>query len=239
MSANTSIDRDQPALDIKAVVVRFLLLALLYPVLLFLPAGTINWPMGWAFIFVLVGGSIISRYIVLRVSPDLAEERAHAGQKENVAGWDRVLSMVVALVGPLVMVIVAGLDHRFGWSSVPLWLQWVSLGVLLLAVAFTTWAMVANRFFSGMVRIQTDRGHQVVDRGPYALVRHPAYASTLPVQPAIVLALGSLWGLIPAGLTLIAIIVRTALEDRTLREKLPGYEAYTQRVRYRLIPGLW
>lgn len=239
MSANMSVDRGQPALGTKVVVARFVLLVLLYPVVLFLPAGTINWPMGWAFVVVLVGGSIISRLIVLRVSPDLAEERAHGGTKENVAGWDRALSMLVALVGPLVMMVVAGLDHRFGWSRVPLWLQWVSLGVLALAVAFATWAMIANRFFSGVVRIQTDRGHHVVDRGPYALVRHPAYAASVPVQPAIVLALGSLWGLIPAALTLIVLVVRTALEDRTLRTELPGYEDYARRVRYRLIPGLW
>ena len=238
MVAETSVDRRKPSPDTRAVL-RFALLLLVFPVLLFLPAGTLNWPMGWTFVAVLLGGTLVSRVIVLRFHPSLAEERGRFGRKEGVAPWDRVLMPVVAMVGTVAQMIVAGLDHRFGWSVVPPWLPWASLGVLALSVAVTTWAMAANRFFSAVVRIQTDRGHQVVDRGPYALVRHPAYAAGLPVQPAMVLALGSLWGLIPAGLTLIVMVVRTALEDRMLRAHLPGYEEYARRVRYRLIPGIW
>jgi protein-S-isoprenylcysteine O-methyltransferase Ste14 len=238
MSTNTSTDRRQPAVDAKAVV-RFALFVLLFPVVVFATAGTLNWLMGWAFVAVMVGGTLISRVFVLRIHPDLAEERGHYTEKEGVPTWDRVIMPLVATIGSLAELIVAGLDHRYGWSVVPLWLQWASLGVLVLSLAVSTWAMAANRFFSAVARIQTDRGHVVVDRGPYAVVRHPAYAMGLPVQPAMVLALGSLWGLIPAALTLVGLVVRTALEDRLLRNDLPGYADYAKRVRYRLIPGIW
>jgi protein-S-isoprenylcysteine O-methyltransferase Ste14 len=135
---------------------------------------------------------------------------------------------------------VAGLDHRFVWSPVfPLWL--IVLGFILtsLGYAFGVWAFVENRFFSSVVRIQTDRGHVVCDSGPYRLVRHPGYAGTILALLGIVLALGSVWTLIPAAVALIIAVVRTALEDQTLQEELPGYRDYARRVRYRLIPGIY
>jgi protein-S-isoprenylcysteine O-methyltransferase Ste14 len=101
------------------------------------------------------------------------------------------------------------------------------------------WAFVENRFFSSTVRIQTDRGHVVCDSGPYRIVRHPGYAGNIPPLLGIVLALGSVWTLIPAAVALIIAVIRTALEDRTLQEELPGYQEYTRRVRYRLFPGIY
>jgi protein-S-isoprenylcysteine O-methyltransferase Ste14 len=138
------------------------------------------------------------------------------------------------------LVIVAGLDHRFGWSAVfPLWL--IVLGIFLIALgyAFSLWALVENRFFSGVVRIQTDRGHVVCDSGPYRIVRHPGYAGNILPLLGIVLALSSLWTLIPAAVALVIAVIRTALEDRTLQEELPGYKEYARRVRYRLFPGIY
>ena len=105
--------------------------------------------------------------------------------------------------------------------------------------AFATWALVENRFFSSMVRIQTERGHAVCDSGPYRIVRHPGYAGNLLAMPGIVLALDSVWTLIPAAVALVVTIIRTALEDRTLKDELPGYREYTSRVKYRLIPGFY
>jgi protein-S-isoprenylcysteine O-methyltransferase Ste14 len=99
--------------------------------------------------------------------------------------------------------------------------------------------LAENRFFSTVVRIQTDRGHAVCDSGPYRIVRHPGYAGSLPPLLGIVLALGSVWTLIPAAMALIISVIRTALEDRTLQEELPGYRDYARRVRYRLIPGIY
>lgn len=238
MSTQPTTHREQPKIEARAIV-RFVVFMLLYPLIVFLSAGTLNWPLGWAYIGLLVVGTLVSRLIVLRIHPDLAEERGSMGSKAGAKNWDKWLSWLVAMVGPVFQLVLAGLDHRFGWSSVPLWLQIAALGALLLAFVISTWAMAVNRFFSAVVRIQTDRGHRVVDKGPYAVVRHPTYAIGLLVQPGTALALGSLWALIPAAITMVLLAVRTALEDRTLRNELPGYEAYTQRTRYRLFPGLW
>ena len=137
-------------------------------------------------------------------------------------------------------VIVAGLDHRLDWSPVfPLWL--IVLGFLLIAVgyAFATWALAENRFFASVVRIQTDRGHVVCDSGPYRVVRHPGYAGNVLALFGIVLALGSVWALIPAAVASIIAVIRTVLEDRTLQAELPGYRGYARRVRSRLIPGVF
>jgi len=137
-------------------------------------------------------------------------------------------------------VIVAGLDHRYGWSpAFPLWLIVLGFILISLGYAFAAWALAENRYFSGVVRIQTDRGHVVCDSGPYRIVRHPGYAGNILPLLGIVLALSSVWTLIPAAVALIIAMIRTALEDRTLQEELPGYRNYAQRVRYRLIPGIY
>jgi protein-S-isoprenylcysteine O-methyltransferase Ste14 len=115
------------------------------------------------------------------------------------------------------------------------------LGYSLLIVGMlgVTWAESVNKFFEPTVRIQTDRGHRVIDFGPYDIVRHPGYVSGFLVFIGTPLCLGSLWALIPAVLACLLLVVRTVWEDRTLRMELTGYEAYAQRVRYRLIPGVW
>jgi protein-S-isoprenylcysteine O-methyltransferase Ste14 len=137
-------------------------------------------------------------------------------------------------------VILAGLDHRYGWS--PAFPTWVSiLGLFLIAAgyAFGAWALAENRFFSSVVRIQADRGHVVCDSGPYRIVRHPGYAGNGLPMPGMVLAFSSLWTILPAAAALIIIVIRTALEDRTLQEELPGYGDYARRVRYRLVPWIY
>jgi len=115
------------------------------------------------------------------------------------------------------------------------------LGFILISLgyAFAMWAFIENRFFSSTVRIQTDRGHVVCDSGPYRIVRHPGYAGNILPLLGIVLALGSVWTLIPAAVALIISVIRTALEDQALQEDLPGYRDYAQRVHYRLIPGIY
>ena len=111
--------------------------------------------------------------------------------------------------------------------------------MIALGYAFAAWAFLEDRFFSSMMRSQTDRGHAVCGSGPYRMVRHPGYAGNLLALPGIVLALDSAWTLIPVGVALIVAVVRTALEDRTLQAELPGYQEYTRRVRYRLVPGVY
>jgi protein-S-isoprenylcysteine O-methyltransferase Ste14 len=177
---------------------------------------------------------------MVRQHPDLAVERAQYREKTDAKGWDRVLVGAVALYGPLATWLVAGLDFRFGWSpAVPSALRWASAAVVALGMAFAAWAVVANRFFAAVVRIQADRGHKVVSDGPYRVVRHPGYAGGVWSWCVTPLMLGTLWAYVPALLTVAVLVVRTALEDRTLIEELAGYVEYTRRTRYRLLPGIW
>jgi protein-S-isoprenylcysteine O-methyltransferase Ste14 len=175
--------------------------------------------------------------VFAKVQPGLVEERRR--WREGKA-WDRPLVFLVGLVGPAVVQLVCGLDKRFGWSAdVPTAVQ-VGAGVAFAAgIAVTAWAMAVNAFFSATVRIQTDRGQHPVADGPYRVVRHPAYAAMIVGTAAGPVLLGALAGLIPAAIVIIIFIARTALEDRTLRDELPGYTEYARRVRWRLVPGLW
>ena len=129
-------------------------------------------------------------------------------------------------------------DGRFHWFAVPWSVCGIGYVLLVAGMAGITWAESVNKFFEPTVRIQTDRGHTIIDTGPYAIVRHPGYVSAFFVFIGMALSLGSLWALIPAVMACLLLVVRTILEDRTLRTELPGYEEYAQRVRYRLIPGV-
>ena len=201
---------------------------------LFLTSGRLDWIAAWAYLSLYVGMILATGLVIER---DLIAERSQIG--EGTKDWDRVLgSLSIFLVTPGAL-IVAGLDHRFGWSELPPAVQFIAAGFVILGSALSVWAMASNKFFSGTVRIQEDRGHNVVSAGPYGFVRHPGYLAWCISAPAIPLMLGSLWGLIPAFLGMCALVARTALEDRTLREELPGYRDYAGRVRYRLLPGLW
>lgn len=223
---------------------RAMLGALLYlflgPLLLFAAAGTVRWPMGWFYVALTLLLAIGSRVVVWRRNPDLLRERGRYASAEGAPGWDRVLSLGVGMVGPIVVGIVAGLHHRFGWPAVvPLGVQVLAAVLLAVNYGLGAWAMVSNPFFSAVVRLQGDRGHAVVAQGPYRWVRHPAYLGACIGILMLPLMLDALWALVPATLTAVAVVVRTALEDRFLRRNLPGYADYAQRTRYRLLPGLW
>jgi protein-S-isoprenylcysteine O-methyltransferase Ste14 len=214
--------------------------AVLLPLAPFIAAGELDWPMAWALVGLHVSFSAGSRLLALRMNPTVLAERARFLESANVQDWDRLLVVLVALLGPLLTFIVAGLDRRLAWSpQVAPALQWAALLALALGYAFGTWAMVANAFFSAVVRIQEERGHTVVNQGPYRIVRHPAYAGALVAYLTMPLVLGSLWALVPAAAAAAGVVVRTALEDRTLREDLPGYAEYARQTRYRVVPGLW
>ena len=218
-------------------------LVLILPVMLgtlLLSAGRWNWWEAWAYtitgLVVLLG----SRAFMIRKHPDLALERAQAHEKEDVKEWDRFLMPFTALVGPFLSWIVAGLDQRFDWSpDLPNWIQIFALIVIQIGSLIGSWAMIANRYFSSQVRIQADRGQQVVQDGPYSFVRHPGYAGGLLSWLAAPIFFSSYWLLIPMALVMGASVVRTTLEDQTLQDELPGYQAYAEKVKFRLIPGVW
>jgi protein-S-isoprenylcysteine O-methyltransferase Ste14 len=222
------------------VLVRFVLLVVTLLAILFIAAGTLNWPMAWAYAIQAAAIAFGSRLIMIRRYPDLAAERAQSLSAEGAKSWDKIIVRLVAIVGPLLTLIVCGLDMRFGWRpEIPLAGQIVAFVLMVLGSLLGTWAMLVNRFFSAVVRIQTDRGHTVVTDGPYRFIRHPGYAGGVVANLAGPLALGSVWALIPGALVALLTVFRTALEDKTLREELPGYQEYTQRVRYRLLPWVW
>jgi protein-S-isoprenylcysteine O-methyltransferase Ste14 len=141
----------------------------------------------------------------------------------------------------LAIFILAGLDHRWDWSSdVPLaWRITGIIGLLCSTRPLATWAMSVNQFWSGAVYVQKSKGHQLCDVGPYAFVRHPAYLAAVFQWIWPPLMLGSWWALIPASLVSTIIVIRTYLEDQFLQTELEGYLTYTKRVRYRLLPGIW
>ena len=213
---------------------------LFIPLVLFVCGGDFSWWQAWVYSLLIVVAGVGGRILAEQRHPGLLAERQNIENIQEAKAWDKVLAPLMALSVGFPLVIVAGLDHRFGWSPVfPLWL--IVLGIFLIALgyAFAAWALIENRFFSSVVRIQTDRGHVVCDRGPYRILRHPGYAGNILALPGIVLALSSLWTLIPAAAALVIAGIRTALEDRTLQEELPGYKEYARRVRYRLFPGIY
>jgi protein-S-isoprenylcysteine O-methyltransferase Ste14 len=219
---------------------RFAAFTLLFPMVLFIAAGRLNWVWAWVYAGIIVFFTFVSRIAVMRTNPDLLAERAQSLDREDVRGWDRLILFFLLLVGPLAMMIVAGLDERFGWSpQISVALRLVALAIMVLGYSVGTWAMAVNRYYSAVVRIQKDRDQTVVTDGPYRFVRHPSYATGNVASLMIPILLGSLWALIPCGLVVLGTIIRTALEDRTLLEELDGYKEYAARVRYRLLPGVW
>ena len=210
---------------------------LLIPLVLLISGWDLGWWQGWFYSTLIVVAGIVPRIWAEKRHPGLLAERSKFGKSQDVKSWDKVLSPLMALSISFPLFIVAGLDHHFGWSSVfPTWLNILGFILIVLGYTFAGWALTENRFFSTVVRIQTDRGHRVCDSGPYRIVRHPGYAGNILALPGMVLAFGSVWTIIPVIVALIITVIRTALEDKTLQEELPGYRDYARRVRYRLIP---
>ncbi|MEJ2502986.1 MAG: isoprenylcysteine carboxylmethyltransferase family protein [Gemmatimonadota bacterium] len=203
---------------------------------LFAAAGTVSWWNGWAFIGIIAALGVLSARAVAR-SPGLAYERRTAAAR--APAWDRAAVRLVSLALPVV-VVLAGLDRRFGWlPDVPRPVPALAILAIVPAVALAYRSMVENPFFSSHVRIQAERGHTVVETGPYAAIRHPGYAGTAVFNLAAPLALGSWVALVP-GLAAVAVLIwRTAREDALLQRELPGYAAYATAVRSRLVPGIW
>jgi protein-S-isoprenylcysteine O-methyltransferase Ste14 len=242
---STNVEQPKGAFEvIKAVGwkawLRFAAFTLLFPMILFIAGGRLDWLWAWVYVGIVVSFTLISRIAVIRTNPDLLAERAQSLDREDVRGWDRLILFFLLLVGPLAMMIVAGLDERFEWSpQISVALRLAALAIMVLGYTVGTWAMAVNRYYSAVVRIQKDRGQTVVTDGPYRFVRHPSYTTGIVSSLMIPILLGSLWVLIPTILVALGTIIRTALEDKTLLEELDGYQEYAQRVRYRLLPGVW
>jgi protein-S-isoprenylcysteine O-methyltransferase Ste14 len=227
----------------KVITLRVVVLLLFFVIVVPMLPLLISWRWGWweAWMFAAMGilSFAAGRLLAARRNPDLIAERARYMQHEDAKSWDKLLSVLLGL-GGILMPLVAGLDKRFGWSTgFGLTVELIALAVILSGYAISSYALIENRFFSGVVRIQTDRGQHVVSGGPYRWVRHPGYAGALLAYLATPLLLGSIWTYLPVVFAFVVLVIRTSFEDRTLQAELPGYKEYTTRTRYRLLPGVW
>ena len=221
------------------VVVLMLFFVVVIPFLPLLISRQWDWLEAWVYGIIGILGFAISRVLAARRHPDLLAERARFLQHEDAKPWDKLLSPLVGLGAGLIP-LVAGLDALFDWSppfSLPV--KMLALAIILAGYALASYALVENRFFSGMVRIQTDRGHQVVSSGPYRWIRHPGYTGALLTYLATPLFLDSRWAFLPVIFITIVLVIRTSLEDKILQDELQDYSDYARRVRYRLLPGVW
>lgn len=208
-----------------------------FAVVILWPAGRLDWVAGWLYVGIVGLNFLVNVVYLHRVNPELIEARMRIAK--GTKHWDMVWGVIF---GPILISIyvVAGLDAaRFEWSTMPILFWPIGLILFLPGTVLFSWSMGVNPFFEKTVRIQAERGHRVIDTGPYAFVRHPGYLGFSGWCLSAPFLLGSWWAFLPAILSVFGLVVRTALEDRTLRAELEGYEAYSQRVRYRLIPVVW
>jgi protein-S-isoprenylcysteine O-methyltransferase Ste14 len=223
------------------VVLQLLVFIVLVPFLPLLISWKWDWWQAWAYGLIVVLGFVVSRLLVNKRHPDLIAERAKFMDHKDTKPWDQVLARLVGLGGALIP-LAAGLDVKYGWSKTDfsIWVELAALALIVIGYAIGSWALMENRFFSGTVRIQKERNHQVVSTGPYAVVRHPGYAGALLTYFATPLLLDSPWTYLPVAFMTVVLIIRTDLEDRTLKHELSGYKEYAmQKTLYRLLPGVW
>ncbi len=204
---------------------------------LFGASGRLDWTGAWLFLGGMLACVVVNAAVLIAVNPEVVQQRMTRNGRAKP--WDVVVTSVLSTV-LLAVLIVAGVDRRWAWSpALPGWLPAAGLTLLALGNLLVLWAMSVNKFFARVVRIQKERGHHVVTAGPYQYIRHPGYAGWIVLALGVPMILGSLWAYVAVGLAIAGLVVRTALEDRTLREELEAYRSYAAKVRYRLLPGIW
>lgn len=205
--------------------------------ILFLTSGRLDWRAAWVYLGVSVAAVLINAFFMLRRHPGTVAERSRS---EGMKGWDKLVGGLWGIVYFIVLLCVCGLDARFGWSGrLPLWVHFLGGAGYVAGATLFSWAMITNAYFSAVVRIQDDRGHQVCSDGPYRLIRHPGYTGAILQSVCLPFMLGSYWALIPGIVAGLLMATRTLLEDRMLLAELDGYREFADQTRYRLVPGLW
>lgn len=200
-------------------------------------AGRVDWPAAWLVILLLTGHLVLSGWLLLRRDPELLKERLTTAS--NVPQWDRLIARANRILLPIFLATAALDAGRFGWSAVPMIVRAIGTAAVVAAIGVVYRCAAANRFLSARSRIQSERGHTVVQHGPYRFVRHPLYASRIVLIAGVALTLGSWIAVVPAVVNALLLVLRTSLEDRMLTTELPGYRQYATRVPDRLVPGLW
>lgn len=200
-------------------------------------AGRVDWPAGWLVVLLYSGHLVVSGWWLFRHDPELLAERQTTAS--NVPHWDRLIARANRILLSILLATAALDAGRFGWSAIPMSVQAIGTAAVGAAIGVIWWCGAANRFLAAASRIQSERGHTVVQHGPYRFVRHPLYASRMVLIFGVALLLGSWLALVPAVLNALLLVLRTSLEDRLLTAELPGYRKYATHVPARLVPGLW
>ena len=206
---------------------------LLVGLLIFLPAGTMQYPYGWLLVGLLFGPMLIAGFVMLAKSPDFLKKRLDAKEKQAAQKGVLAFAGLMFIAG----FVVAGLDYRFGWSEMPPWVTIAASVLFLLSYALYAEVMRENAYLSRTIKVE--EGQTVVDTGLYGIVRHPMYAVTILLFMAMPLVLGSWYALIVFAFYPAIIIVRLKDEEELLTKDLPGYAEYKQKVKYRIIPFIW
>lgn len=214
-----------------------LLILVMSMAIIFIGAGRFDYWQGWLYMLTSAALLIIS-YVVFLEKLELLQERIKPGP--GVKWWDKIF-IVLYIPACLVTIFIASLDAgRFRWSPELPTIFYVFASLLyMLSTIVSMWAMFHNKFYSSAVRIQTDRGHHIIDGGPYRYIRHPGYHGMILSIISVPFILGSLWALIPALIVEVLLIARAYLEDSMLQKELPGYAEYAQKVKYRILPFIW
>ncbi|MEI6764640.1 MAG: isoprenylcysteine carboxylmethyltransferase family protein [Bacteroidota bacterium] len=221
----------------SSLIIKNLAGTLLFFSVLFFSAGRIDYWQGW--IYVIIGLlMLVLNYTILRIDAELMNERSRPG--EGAKQWDKLL-LGLSFLMLISMFVTAGLDSgRYHWSPVVHWSSY-ALGIIFTITGQLLFliAQKQNKFFSSTVRIQTERGHTVCETGLYKIVRHPAYMGSFIQTIGFPLLFGSFWSIIPAGVSMLLLLIRTYLEDKTLQNELNGYREYSGKTRYKIIPYIW
>jgi protein-S-isoprenylcysteine O-methyltransferase Ste14 len=219
------------------ILIRLVIFIVSLGALLFLAAGTISWVRGWIYLGLWTFTTLVNTAILFAVNPAIIVTRMEGQRPKELV--DKILASL-AIPATLITPVLAGLDAvRYKLTTLPFWWTFGGITLHLVGDIFMVWSIAANPFGEKIVRIQNERGHHVITTGPYAIVRHPMYLGTLLLIAGMPLVLGSLWIFLTIGVMSVLLIVRTAWEDRLLQRDLPGYEEYTHKTKYRLLPGVW
>lgn len=232
MNSSIAINESKKKMLFK-VLIRFFLVFIFIGILIFLPAGTLKFFNGWLFVAGLLIPMTFTLIYLLIKDPELLEKRIKIKEKENAQKKYIKLSILLFVIA----YIIPGLDFRFKWSSVPMWLVMVSLLTMICGYIGFIIVMLQNRYASRIIEIQNEQ--KLIDTGLYSFVRHPMYLSAIILYVASALVLGSYYTLIPMLLLPFLLAYRIKNEEKVLIKGLPGYEEYTKRVKYRMIPFIW
>ncbi|MEA1886564.1 MAG: isoprenylcysteine carboxylmethyltransferase family protein [Bacteroidota bacterium] len=203
----------------------------------FIASGRIDILRAWIYIGVYIFGSLISGFILMKKAPELLNQRGK--MQKGTEKKDKIVIITYFLFAIVITPVIAGLDYRFDIFSLPFNLLYLGIGLYVISAILSVWPMLHNPFFEGTVRIQKDRGHKIIESGPYSIVRHPGYLGMLIGSLPLPFAFGSVLSFVPVGIMISLVLIRTYYEDKTLRTELEGYKDYSQKVKYRLIPLLW